>query len=92
MFPIDLRPLPKKAMEEKKWITTEQMLEELKNDPDNEHVYNLSLVVGLLSSTHWFVYDSEKHLFGHTTAWPYDWLSEAKILEHYSGCMWRRNA
>ena len=32
---------------EKKWITTEQMLEALKNDPDNEHEYNLSLLSDL---------------------------------------------
>ena len=77
-------------MEEKKWITTEQMLEALKNDPDNEHEYNLSLAGGVLSSTHWFVYNSKKNLFGHTRDWPYDWFSEAEILEYYSGCLWNR--
>ena len=51
-------------MEEKKWITTEQMLEALKNDPDNEHEYNLSLAGGV--------------------------LTEAEILEYYSGCLWNR--
>ena len=79
-------------MEEKKWITTEQMLEALKSDPDNEHEYNLSLAGGILSSTHWYVYNSKKKLFGHTSDWPYDWYSETEILECYSGCMWRRYA
>ena len=90
MIQKDLRPLPKKGMEEKKWITTEQMLEALKNDPDNEQEYNLSLGGGFLRSTHWFVYNSKKNLFGHTRDWPYDWFSEAEILEYYSGCLWSR--
>ncbi len=80
----------KKAMEEKKWITTEQMLEALKNDPDNEHEYSLSLCGGVLRSTHWFVYYSEKNMFGHTKDWPYDSFSESEVLERYSGCLWRR--
>ena len=75
-------------MEEKKCITTEQMLEALKNDPDNEHEYCLSLCGGIMRATHWFVYNSEKNQFGHTRDWPYDWFSEAEILECYSGCLW----
>ena len=77
-------------MEANKWITTEQMLEALKNDADNEHEYSLSLCGGILRSTHWFVYDSEEKRFGHTRDWPYDWFSESEILESYSGCLWRR--
>ena len=75
---------------EKKWITTEQMLEALKNDPDNEHEYNLSLVGGFLSSTHWMVYDSETRMFGHSRDIHYNWYSEAEFLEMYSGCQWSR--
>ena len=41
---------------EKKWITTEQMLENLKNDANHEHEYNLWLCNGFLTSTHWVVY------------------------------------
>lgn len=75
---------------EKKWITTEQMLELLKNDPDNEHEYNLAIAGGILRSTHWFVYNSEKKMFGHTRDWPYDWFSESELLEYYAGCQWVR--
>ena len=36
---------------EKKWITTEQMLENLKNDANHEHENNLWLAGGFLTST-----------------------------------------
>jgi hypothetical protein len=38
-------------MEEKKWITTEQMLEALRNNPNNEQQYTHYLG-GILRSTH----------------------------------------
>ena len=47
-------------MEAKKWITTEQMLENLKKDANHEHEYNLWLCSGFMTSTHWVVYDSKK--------------------------------
>lgn len=75
---------------EKKWITTEYLLEALKNAPDNEREYNLAIAGGILRSTHWFVYDSKKQLFGHTRDWPYDWFSETELLEYYAGCQWVR--
>lgn len=78
---------------EKKWISTEQLLEALKNDPFNEHEYNLAIAGGgVLRSTHWFIYDSKKQLFGHTRDWPYDWFSESELLEYYAGCCWVRYA
>lgn len=77
---------------EKKSITTEQLIEALKSDPDNEHEYNLALAGGFLTSTHWFVYDSKKQLFGLTRDWPYDWFSESGLLEYYAGCQWVRFA
>ena len=70
-------------MEQKEWITTEQMLYALKNDPDNEQEYSLNLGGKVLRSTHWFVYDLEKRMFGHTRDWPYDWFSETEILEQF---------
>ena len=79
-------------MEEKKWITTEQMLGALKNDPDNEHEYNLWLFGGFLTSTHWVVYNSENNVIGHTRDNGYDWYTEAEFLEVYVGCKWRRFA
>ena len=56
----------KKVMEEKKWITTEQMLENLKNDANHEHEYYLWLCNGFVTSTRWVVYDSKKQMIGHT--------------------------
>jgi len=75
-------------MEQKKWIKTEQMLAALKNDPDNEHEYTHYLG-GLLRSTHWIVYDSEKNLFGDSSDWNnHTWLSEAEFLDVYTGHWW----
>ena len=78
-------------MEEKKWITTEQMLEALKNDPDNEQEYTHYLG-GFLRSTHWLIYDSEKCQFGHSTNWlHYDWYTEAELQDVYKGHWWMRD-
>ena len=78
----------KKVMEEKKWITTEQMIDILKNDPDREHEYNLWLFGGFFTSTHWVVYDSKRQMIGHTRNIGYDWYTEAEFLELYAGCKW----
>lgn len=91
MFQNDLRPLPKKDMEAKKWITTEQMLENLKNDPDNEQEYTHYLG-GILRSTHWLIYDSKKSLFGDSTDWDnYGWYTETEFLEAFAGHWWMRD-
>jgi len=79
-------------MKEKKWITTEEMIENLKNDANHEHEYNIRLFSGFLTSTHWVVYDKEKNMIGHTRNNGYDWYKEAEFLEYYAGCMWWRFA
>ena len=53
---------------EKKWISTEQMLEALKSDPDNEHEYTHYLG-GCFRSTHWWIYDSAKDEYLGSTNW-----------------------
>ena len=75
---------------EKKWVTTEQMLENLKNDANHEHEYNLWLADGFLTSTHWLVFDSKSQLIGHTRNNEYDWYTETEFLEDYAGCSWLR--
>ncbi|MBO7138975.1 MAG: hypothetical protein J6W19_00145 [Prevotella sp.] len=78
-------------MEEKEWIKTEQMLEDLKNDPGYEHEYTHYLG-GILRSTHWWIYNSKKKRFGHSTDWKYyGWFTEAEILEIYAGHWWMRD-
>ena len=64
---------------EKKWITTEQMLDNLKNDANHEHEYNLWLAGGFLTSTHWLVFDSKSQLIGHTRNNEYDWYTETEF-------------
>jgi len=74
-------------MEEKKWIKTEQMLVDLKNDPDNEQEYT-----HYLGSTHWLIYDSKKNLFGDSTDWDnYGRYTETEFLEAFDGHRWMRD-
>ncbi len=79
-------------MEKKEWITTEQMLQNLKTDAGHEHEYNLWLCNGFVTSTHWVVYDSRKQMIGHTRNNDYDWYTEVEFLEDYAGCKWWRFA
>ncbi len=80
-------------MKDKKWITTEQMLEALKYAPNNEQEYR-RVLGGILFSTHWFLYDSQKKEFGESMNWfDYDtWYTESEILHYYAGAMWYRDA
>ena len=58
---------------EKKWITTEQMLEVLKREPDVEHQY-CHYLGGILRSTHWLEYSSKREQYGDSTNWlDYSW-------------------
>jgi hypothetical protein len=78
-------------MEEKKWITTEQMMEALKNDPDNEQQYTHYLG-GILRSTRWLEYNSKKNLFGNSCDWDnYTWYTEDEFLEMFAGHWWKRD-
>ena len=79
-------------MEQKNWIKTEQMLEALKNDPDNEHEYR-HWIGGMLFSTHWLIYDSKKALFVDSLNWnDYCWFTEEDYLKLHSGEWWHRDA
>ena len=79
-----------KVMEEKKWITTEQMLQALKNDPDNEQQY-CHYLGGCLRSTHWLEYSSKKNKYGDSTDWvDYTWYSEVEFLDIHAGEWWMR--
>ena len=79
-----------KTMEEKKWITTEQMLQTLKNDPDNEQQY-CHYLGGCLRSTHWLEYSSKKNKYGDSTNWvDYTWYSEVEFLDIHAGEWWMR--
>lgn len=77
---------------EKKWITTKQMIENLENDANHVHEYNLCLCNGFLTSTHWVVYDSKKNMIGHTRNNGFDWCTEMESLKDFTGCQWMRYA
>lgn len=77
-------------MENNYWITTEQVVKNLMQDPNNEHEYRRYLGK-ILRSTHWFIYDSEKGLFGDSTNIEYDWFTKEELLELYKGAFWHRD-
>ena len=75
-------------MKKNKWIKTEQMIKALKKDSDNEHEYRHWLG-GILFSTHWLLYNSNKKLIGDSTNCnDYDWYSETEYLELHAGEWW----
>ena len=75
---------------EKKWIRTEQMLEVLKSEPDVEQQYCHALG-GILRSTHWLQYSSEKDMYGDSMDWDeYTWYSEAEFLAVHAHEWWMR--
>lgn len=78
-------------MADKRWQTTEQILEALKNDPDNEQEYT-HFLGGILRSTHWLIYDKEKGLIGDSTDWyHYGWYTEAEFTDDFAGHWWWRD-
>lgn len=77
-------------MENDYWITTEQMVKNLQEDPDNEHEYRRYLG-GILRSTHWFVYNSRKRLFAHSYNIEYDWYTKEELLDSFKGAWWHRD-
>ena len=76
-------------MEDKKWITTEQMLEVLRNEPDNEQQY-CHHIGGIFRSTHWLMYSSKKDRYGDSMNIEYDWFTKEEFLEIYPKDWWMR--
>lgn len=74
---------------EKALITTKQLLEKLQKKPNNEYECRRHLG-GILFSTHWFIYNPQKKLFGDSSNWfHYDgWYSENEFLECYANSWW----
>ena len=86
-----MRKNKKKIMEEKKWIMTEQMLENLENDPDNEQEYTY-YIGGMLRSTHWLIFDSREGLFGDSKdCCDYEWYTKEEFLDAFDGQRWHRD-
>ena len=75
---------------EKKWMRTEQMLEVLKAEPDVEQQY-CHTHGGILRSTHWLIYSSDKNQIAESTDWnEYDWFSEPEFLAFHPRELWLR--
>ncbi len=72
------------------FLKTEQILDDLRRDADNEHQY-AHLLSGILRTTHWIEYCSKKDKFGDSTDWSeYYWYTEVEFLDRYKGCWWMR--
>lgn len=79
-------------MENVKWISTEQLIENLLNEPDNDQEYRRH-IGGILFSTHWCVYDSKRGQFGDSTDFfEYEWFTQEELLDCYAGARWHRDA
>ena len=51
-----------KTLDKTKWVKTEDVIEFLKSDPNCEHEFSRYLG-GMLRSTYWMEYKSEKNMF-----------------------------
>ena len=66
---------------EQKWIKTEEMLENLHNEPGVEQQYARYLGP-ILRSTHWLKYDAEQDLYGDSTGGGTVSIDQTKIPIH----------
>lgn len=76
---------------EMKWIKTEEMLENLRNEPDVEQQYARHLG-GILRSTHWLRYDSKRDLYGDSLNISFDWFTREEFLSLFGDGWWCREA
>ena len=91
MKEVSLKKLEKMETKRvRKWISTEQMLRDVKADVPYEHEYNLSLNGGF-TTTHWIHYDPEKQMFADSVNVGYDYYTE-EFLKFRRGCRWCRFA
>lgn len=77
-----------KELDKKRWVNTADVVEFLKSDPDREHEFSRYLG-GMLRSTYWMEYKSEKNMFALSRDWirP-DYYTEEELLECYEGYWW----
>lgn len=75
-----------------KVISTEQLVQSLTQDKDNEHEYRIH-INDILYSTRWLIYDSKTQKIGESFNWfHYDyWYSIPEFLEVYSCRKWVRD-
>ena len=75
---------------EQKWIKTEEMLENLRNEPGEEQQYARYLGP-MLRSTHWLKYDAELDLYGDSTEWDeFAWFTRENFLSVIGDGWWCR--
>ena len=73
---------------ERKWIKTDEMLENLRQEPGVEQQYARHLR-GILRSTHWLKYDGERDLYGDSVNISFDWFTRGEFLSLFGdgwGC------
>lgn len=72
-----------------KWIKTEELLENLLNEPGEEQQY-VHYLGPILRSTHWLKYDPKKDKFGDSMNIRFTWFTREEFLDFYSGHWWLR--
>lgn len=73
------------------WIKTDEMLQMMKEHP-NEEMEFTHYQGGFLRSTYWGMYDCKKQRFGLSTEWDYSCdYTEKELLGFYNGHLWHRD-
>lgn len=63
-----------------RWIRTEQMLDDVREHPNEDRQYTYLVGAGLVS-THWLMYDAERDLYGDSVDWfEYAWYTREEFL------------
>lgn len=73
------------------WITTKQLIENLKKDSGREHEYR-RCIGGYVSSTRWMIYDPKRGKIGVSVNIGYDWYTEEELIKYYGDAFWHRDA
>ena len=77
---------------ESKWLTTEEVMQVLMNEPDVEMEFTASLG-GMLRSTHWLTYHSREKQFADDMDWGHPTLYTAdEFVQWLGNRWWRRDA
>lgn len=73
---------------EKKWISTVELLNYLKEHPNKEKECRLNLGYGL-GSTHYWFWDSKTNMFMHSRDWDFEPYTASEVVKWYGEGKWK---
>lgn len=92
MFQKDLRPLRHLiftiVVMNADFLTTEQLLALLKQNPLRETECRM-ILPHRIGSTHYWYWDADARCFMHTRDWPFSPMDEREVMQWYGDCRWR---